>query len=209
MKPIVRAISEGAPYYRVVLPSGRATVVRSWRASHSQRMLGLVGQLADQARAAQRRTRDLSAQLDALAEASQLEEVEALTTRIVAEAQSAAQYAEASAGQAIGAVWADPALALESWDDTAHIGSPVGLGCAVVAELDEAAWSVVDIMRLAAAARTVLLGASLPDLQAKLDALGTDSESGETEAAKLAAERRSRVESAASELADFSEAPQG
>jgi hypothetical protein len=79
----------------------------------------------------------------------------------------------------------------------------------VVAELDEAAWSVADIMRLAAAARVVLLGASLPDLQARIDALGADSESAETTAAKLAAEKRARVESAASELADFSEAPQG
>jgi len=209
VKPIARSIAEGAPYYRVTLPSGRATVIRSWRASHSQRMLGLVGQLADQARAAQQRTRDLSAELDALAEAAQLEQVEALTTRIVAEAQSAAQYAEASAGHAIGAVWCDPSAALESWDDPAHIGSPVGLGCAVVAELDEAAWSVADIMRLAAAARVVLLGASLPDLQARIDALGADSESAETTAARLAAEKRARVESAASELADFSEAPQG
>ena len=33
--------------------------------------------------------------------------------------------------------------------------------------------------------------------------------SAETTAAKLAAEKRARVESAASELADFSEAPQG
>lgn len=209
MKSIARAIAEGAPYYRVVLPSGRATVIRSWRASHSQRMLGLVGQLADQARAAQQRTRDLSAQIEGLAEAARLEDVEALSTRLVTEAQSAAQFAEASAGQAIGAVWSDPSWALESWDDPAHIGSPVGLGCAVVAELDEAAWSVADIMRLAAAARVVLLGASLPDLQARIDALGTDSESTETTAAKLSAEQRVRVESAASELADFSEAPQG
>jgi hypothetical protein len=209
VKPIARSIAVGAPYYRVTLPSGRATVIRSWRASHSQRMLGLVGQLADQARAAQKRVSVLSDELTALGEAAQLEQVEALTTRIVAESQSATQYAEASVGHVIGAVWSDPGWALESWDDPAHVGNPVGLGGAVVAELDEAAWSQADIVRLAAAARVVLTGASLPDLQARIDALGADPESAETTAARLAAEQRARVESAASELADFSGAPQG
>lgn len=208
MKPISRLIGEGAPYYRVALPSGRATVIRSWRRSRSLDLVAPCSAFDEQARA-------IVGRLKANAERAQvatIDEAGEIASVAVALSREFAALAEASSGHAIGAVWSDPGLSLEAWDDPAP-RSPMDRGQAIVAELDEAGWSSADIMALARAARLVLAMSGDAGTQAALDRLQAappaepDAPPPEQADADAAASAEARVSLDASEIAGFSAAP--
>jgi hypothetical protein len=180
--PTVRAIGEGLPYIRLVLPSGRSTVVRTYRASFALKRLQTVISMASIVRDEAEATLGLPAS-------------EALAARA-----AVTERGEGVTGHLIGSVWSDPDWALTSWDDSALFGDAFRLGAAVVAELDEAGWSAADIGALAVAARAILSSPDAPDLAERAQAAA----SGATVAPSTAG---ARIAEEVKEQADFSDAP--
>ena len=183
MTPTVRVVGQGLPYIRVSLPSGQSTVLRTYRASFALRRYGVAVALSERAQ-------------EAFKHAETLDGAERMTARA-----DAFEASEAVTGHMIGSVWSDPAWSLDAWDNPgALMGNAVGIGAAVIAELDEAGWSVDDIGALGRAARTILTSSESPDLAARVQA-AISGEEPKPDASGL------RVAEEVNEQADFSDAP--
>lgn len=183
MTPTTRIVGEGLPYIRVALPSGRSTVLRTYRASFALRRYGVAVALSERAQ-------------DAFKHAETLEGASKLAARV-----EAFEASEAVTGHMIGSVWADPGLSLDAWDSPGDLmGNAVAIGAAVIAELDEAGWAAEDIGALGRAARTILTASEAPDIVARVQAAILGEE--------LAPDKSGiRVAEEVNEQADFSDAP--
>lgn len=184
MTPTTRIVGEGLPYIRVALPSGRTTVLRTYRASFALRRYGVAVALSERAQDAFKHaeTLDGAAKMEARADAF--------------------EASEAVTGYMVGSVWSDPAWSLDAWDDNPDVkaGNTVAIGAAVIAELDEAGWSVEDIGALGRAARTILTASEAPDIVARVQAAIVGEE--------LAPDKSGiRVAEEVNEQADFCDAP--
>ena len=132
-------LPDAPPYARLRLPSGRETVIRTWMAGRSARLLDVAQGSIEELTALELAITEAAT---AASEAPTDEDVR----RIAEMGRQHAELNESLSGYLIGAVWADPGLRLDTPTDDPSQRS------AVVAELDDAGWSADDIGALAQAA---------------------------------------------------------